>query len=258
MEVMREFPDDDTCLDWLWRDCFSAAGEHADCPKCEQSRVFHRHSTAQQRQALTCTAHCRHIHPTAGTIFHKSSTSLHLWFYAIYMMTSTRCGISAMQLERELGATYKTAWRMGKLIVQELMAQDDEPPSGTVEADEAHLGGRNRGVRNGRTGADPHKVPASRIVEHKGRVAVYTDPNVKGATLLPHIIQRVIPASTNYTDEYRFYDALTERGFKHGRIRHAEGVYVSGNIHPNTIEAFWSLVMRGFNSVYHSVSAKHL
>ena len=70
---------------------------------------------------------CGHyLYPTAGTIFHKSSTSLHLWFYAMYLMTSTRCGISAKQLERELGVTYKTAWRMFTLIRNELMTQDDE------------------------------------------------------------------------------------------------------------------------------------
>ena len=129
MEFMREFPDDDICLDWLWRNRHSPDGEHADCPKCEEPRVFHRYNTTQQRQSWTCTACGQHIHPTAGTIFHKSSTSLHLWFYAMYLMTSTRCGISAKQLERELGVTYKTAWRMAKLIRQELMVQGDKPLS---------------------------------------------------------------------------------------------------------------------------------
>ena len=85
-----------------------------------------------------------HIHPTAGTIFHKSSTSLHLWFYAMYLMTSTRCGISAKQLERELGVTYKTAWRMFNLIRNQLMADDDEPLSGEVEVDETFVGGKTR------------------------------------------------------------------------------------------------------------------
>ncbi len=82
----------------------------------EAANVFARYNTSQQRQSWTCTACGHHLHPTAGTIFHKSSTSLHLWFYAMYLMTSTRCGISAKQLERELGVTYKTAWRMANLI----------------------------------------------------------------------------------------------------------------------------------------------
>lgn len=84
-----------------------------------------------------------HVHPTAGTIFHKSSTSLHLWFYAIYLISSTRCGISAKQLERELGVNYKTAWRMFNLIRNDLMNQDgDGPLAGVVEMDETFYGGK--------------------------------------------------------------------------------------------------------------------
>ena len=89
-----DFPDDATCLDWLWRTRCAPDGENAGCPKCETVRSFRRYQTVQQRQSWTCTACGHHLHPTAGTIFHKSSTSLHLWFYAMYLMTSTRCGIS--------------------------------------------------------------------------------------------------------------------------------------------------------------------
>ncbi len=112
MEFMREFPDDNACLEWLWRTRHSPDGETAHCPKCERDRSFKRYATTQRRQSWTCTACGHHVHPTAGTIFHKSSTSLHLWFYAMYLITSTRCGISAKHLERELGVHYKTAWRM--------------------------------------------------------------------------------------------------------------------------------------------------
>ena len=132
MEFMNEFPNDDACLDWLWRNRFSPNGEDADCPKCQQLTTFTRYQTAQQRQSWTCQSCGHHLHPTAGTIFHKSSTSLHLWFYAMYLMTSTRCGISAKQLERELGVTYKTAWRMAHLIRTKLMAQDAGPFQGNT------------------------------------------------------------------------------------------------------------------------------
>lgn len=142
VEFMRDFPDDAACLEWLWRTRFSADGEHAHCPKCDTERVFKRYETKQQRQSWTCTACGQHIHPTAGTIFHKSSTSLQLWFYAMYLMTSTRCGISAKQLERELGVTYKTAWRMFNLIRSDLMEQDRTPLDGEVEMDETLLGGK--------------------------------------------------------------------------------------------------------------------
>src|SRR5258708_37472117 len=137
MEFQREFPDDAACLEWLWRTRFSADGERAVCPKCDTSRRFKRYETTTRRQSWTCTACGHHVHPTAGTIFHKSSTSLHLWFYAIYLVSSSRCGIAAKQLERELGINYKTALRMLHLIRQELMDQDYQSPlSGEAESDE--------------------------------------------------------------------------------------------------------------------------
>ena len=148
MEFMKEFADDDACLNFLWRQRYSEDGIHAQCPKCKTEREFKRYKHSQQRQAWTCQACGKHLAPTAGTIFHKSSTSLHLWFYAMYLMASTRCGISAKQLERELGVTYKTAWRMAHEIRHNLMAQDEEAFGGTtpVEIDEAYIGGRRKGL----------------------------------------------------------------------------------------------------------------
>jgi transposase len=131
MEFMREFPDDRTCLEWLWRNRYAADGSHAHCPSCDQTRKFHK---VADRPAWDCD-HCgHHLHPLAGTIFHKSSTSLHLWFFAIHLMTSTRCGIAAKQLERELGVTYKTAWRMFNLIRNRLMAEDEGELFGNVDS----------------------------------------------------------------------------------------------------------------------------
>src|SRR5437588_5890792 len=145
LEFMRAFPDDATCLGWLWRTPYSEDGEHAECPKCEQVRLFKKYEIKIRGTSWTCTGCGQHVHPTAGTIFHKSSTSLHLWFYAMWLITSTRCGISAKQLERELGVTYKTAWRMFNLIRNELMTQDtDGPLAGEVEADETWHGGKMR------------------------------------------------------------------------------------------------------------------
>lgn len=258
MEFMREFPDDAACLEWLWRNRYSEDGEHAYCPKCEAERVFRRYGTSQRRQSWTCVGCGYHLHPTARTIFHKSSTSLHLWFYAMYLMTSTRCGISAKQLERELGVTYKTAWRMAKLIRQELMVQDDEPFGGEVEMDETYVGGRRRGTPRGRPSEDSHKTPVFGMVERSGRVAAIAVRNVKAKTLMPHVQKRVLPSSVVYTDELRSYDGLKRSGYRHERIHHAEQVYVSGNVHTNTIDGFWSLIKRGINGVYHAVSAKHL
>jgi transposase-like zinc ribbon protein len=135
------FPDNDACLEHL-KERFFADG--TKCPKCGKASKFHR---IKGRSAYSCQYCGNHVYPTAGTIFHKSTVSLQLWFYAIYLMSSTRCGISAKQLEREIGVTYKTAHRMFKQI-RTLLSDDDEGPlSGEVEADETFHGGNRGRVR---------------------------------------------------------------------------------------------------------------
>jgi transposase-like protein len=259
MEFMAEFPTDDACLDWLWRNRYSYDGVHARCPKCIKDTEFARYATTQQRQSWTCTTCGHHLHPTAGTIFHKSSTSLHLWFYAMYLMTSTRCGISAKQLERELGVTYKTAWRMAYLIRTRLMTQGTEPmPHGEpIEIDETYYGPRVDNFEP-RAGEGKPKAIVFGMVQRHGRVAVTTVPNAKRATLFENIEERILPRSTIFTDELATYEGLGARGYHHRRIRHMERIYVSGDVHTNTIEGFWSLVKRGLDGVFHSVSTKHL
>jgi transposase-like protein len=130
VEFMRDFPNDAACLDWLWRNRYASDGHRADCPKCERPRKFHK---VKGRPAWDCDSCGHHLHPLAGTIFAKSSTSLHLWFFALHLMTSTRCGVSAKQLERELGVTYKTAWRMLNKIRNVLMTEDGPSPDSTRE-----------------------------------------------------------------------------------------------------------------------------
>jgi hypothetical protein len=148
-----------------------------NAPKCNTGRKFHK---VKDRPAWDCDSCGYHTHPTAGTIYHKSSTSLHLWFYAIHSMTSTRCGISAKQLERELGVTYKTAWRMANLIRNELMTQDDdEPMVGPVEMDEMYVGGRRRGTPSGRPQRGSHKTPVFGMLD-RGRGRVVARSGVRG------------------------------------------------------------------------------
>lgn len=125
-EFTREFPDDEACLQWLWRTRHAEDGLRATCPKCELRRPFHR---VRGRPAWDCDYCGYHLHPTAGTIFEKSSTSLKLWFYAMFLMSQTSCEVSAKQLERELGVTYKTAWRMLHLIRNQLMDAPLRPSS---------------------------------------------------------------------------------------------------------------------------------
>lgn len=195
----------------------------------------------------------------AGTIFQDSATSLKLWFHAIYLVSATRCGISAKQLERELGVTYKTAWRMFNKIRSLLKFDDgDGPLSGRVEADETYIGGHRRGTKRGRPGPDSHKAAVFGMVERGGKVVAVTVPNVKKVTVMPHIEKRVLPSSMVYTDELKSYDTLAAKGYGHERVNHSADVYVAGDAHVNTMEGFWSLLKRGIGGVYHSVSTKHL
>jgi len=288
MEFMADFPDDETCLRWLWTTRYAPDGEHAYCPRCEADRAFHRYETKQQRQSWTCTTCSLHIHPTAGTIFHKSSTALHLWFYAMYLMTSTRCGISAKQLERELGVTYKTAWRMFTLIRNELMTQDDDAPlSGVVEMDEMYVGGKPRladkrefakgpGTKQSAAIKWSHekKTPVFGMVEQNrkqwidgdpkptvtrhGKIVAKVVPKNPQKAIVGHIDNHVAPETVVYTDDARIYDRLSRDGWDHSTINHSEGVYVSGDIHTQTIEGFWSLVKRGIDGTHHAVSPKWL
>ena len=259
MEFVREFPDDKACLTYLWTARYAPDGTHATCPDCKVERVFRRYETGQQRQSWTCTACGKHLHPTAGTIFHKSSTALHLWFYAIYLITSTRCGISAKQLERELGVGYKTAWRMFNLIRNSLMAETPAPLSGKVEMDETYFSRSYRlGEHPGRSGKSTHERVVFGMVERQGKVVAR---HVAGATLPdvePHISEHVLPGSMVFTDDAGIYRGLGKRGYPHRRINHAARVYVDGDVHTQTIEGFWSLVKNGIGGVYHSVSAKWL
>jgi transposase-like protein len=281
MEFMADFPDDETCLAWLWKTRYALNdANEAHCPKCEEIRTFKRYGTTQSRQSWTCSACGLHLHPTAGTIFHKSSTSLHLWFYAMYLMTSTRCGISAKQLERELGVTYKTAWRMFTLIRNELMDDGSVRLTGSVEMDETFVGGKPRLADKRRmrqmadaTGstlhsaagkwADEKKTPVFGMAERNkegqpGKVVARVVPSIQAATLKKHMVRHVEVESRIYTDEGKAYRGLGKDGWEHKTIKHKQAVYVDGDVHTQQIDGFWSLVKRGINGTHFHVSAKWL
>ena len=141
----RQFPDDDACLSYLMTTYY---GKTLDCPKCGKHGKFHR---VTGQPAYECAWCGLHIHPMANTIFHRSHTSLQKWFYAIYMFTTTRHGVAAKELQRQLSVTYKTAWRMAHQI-RKLMADADGelPLGGSVEADETYVGGKRKGGKRGR------------------------------------------------------------------------------------------------------------
>lgn len=266
MEFMREYPDDATCLEKIWRDRFSPDGTHAYCPKCEQERVFKKYPIKNRRTAWSCTKKgCgHHIHPLVGTIFEKSSTSLHLWFYAIYVMASTRCGISAKQLEREIGVGYKTAWRMFHLIRTQLMGQEStEPLEGTVEADETFIGGKPRLVdkrahkgKGRKASADwmHRKSIVLGMVERGGRVRAEVIPFSGAGDIRPRVLDNVKAGSNLYTDGLPIYRTMPT--FNHAWVDHASDEYARGDVHTQTIEGFWSVMKGGLNGVYRGAVSK--
>ncbi len=255
----REFPNDDSCLEHIkeerWPDGITR------CVKCGVERKHHR---VTGRTAYACD-HCgNHIYPLAGTVFEKSTTPLKTWFYAMYLMGSTRCGISAKQIQRETGVTYKTAWRMFRQIRSLLSEEGKQLEGSTVEMDEMYHGGkRRRQGGQGRPSQGSHKVPVVGMVERNrpgriGRVVARVASDATRKTLHGLAKEYVLPSSTIYTDEYVSYDGLEAHGYTHRRINHAARIYVSGTVHTQAIEGFWSLVKRGIGGVYHSVSAKYL
>ncbi len=252
-----QFPDDEACLEHLKEQRFPKGIAH--CDKCKRDRKHHR---VTGRPAYACDYCGSMISPMAGTIFAKSATSLRLWYYAMYLMASTRCGISAKQIQRETGVTYKTAWRMFRQIRSLLSDTDKQLEGEAVEMDETYMGGvRKFGAgRKLRADLNKKKMPVFGMAERGGRVMAFATPNIKSATLFPIIRDYVLPKSTIFTDERSNYDGIRtmKNGYKHRRIMHKARVYVRGNVHTNTIEGFWSLVKRGIGGVYHSVSQKYL
>ncbi len=261
-EFLAEFPDDAACLDYLWRTRHAPDGENAECPKCQQVTAFKRYATKQQRQSWTCTACGHHLHPTAGTIFHRSSTSLRLWFHAMYLMTSTRCGISAKQLERELGVHYKTAWRIFNKVRNELMTDEGETQlSGDVEVDETSWGGKPRHKLKGMREVArfrESKTTVLGMVEREGRVRLRVIASRRGPALSREVRTHVNPSAFLITDDWPAYRPLRPEFLDHRVINHSAGSYVDGDIHTNTIEGFFGNLKTGMRGAYKHVSDQWL
>ena len=174
----NEFPNDAACLEYIKEQPYS--GGMAKCGKCGKET---KHRRVGNRTAYACQSCGNHIYPLAGTVFEKSTTSLKTWFYAMYLMCSTRCGISAKQIQRETGVTYKTAWRMFRQI-RSLLAEGLQLEGSTVEMDEMYHGGKRRqGGGQGRPSYGSHKVPVIGMVERGGRVVARVAANAKKETL---------------------------------------------------------------------------
>jgi transposase len=249
-QFQAEFPNDDACLEYLMQKRWP--GAVALCGGCKAKRKHHR---VTGRTCYACD-HCgNHLFPLAGTVFHKSTTSLTTWFYVIKLMTSTRVGVSAKQIQRETGVTYKTAWRMMKQV-RILMAEKMQL-SGPIEMDEAEFGGSDSNKPSHLRGGA--KTLVFGIVERRGRVLTAVVPNAQKETLFPIVKESVLPKAMIYTDGAPVYEQLRWMGqsHKHKAVNHEKG-YVDGYAHTNTIDGFWSLVKRGIQGVYYQVGPAYL
>jgi transposase-like protein len=250
-----QFPNDAACLEWLKNRLYP---DGIYCKNCEQITKHYRLASSP---SYSCE-HCgNHVHPTADTIFHKSCTPLTTWFYAMYLMSATRCGISAKQIERETGVTYKTAWRMFKQIRSMLNPEKSGPlggKNGQVEMDESYFGGRRKGRVGRPMTGDAQKTAVVGMVQRKGEVRAFVAADVKADTLTGFAKEYILPKSTVFTDDFSAYGGFGARFEQHRRINHSERVYVVGDTHTNTIEGFWSLVKNGIRGVYHNVGRHYL
>lgn len=234
---MARFPTDDVCLDFILNMRF-----RGDFTRIKGRKSYTRlYSNGRRKQ----------VYPLKGTIFEGSDTSLTKWFYAIFLFAHSRTGISAKELQRQIGVTYKTAWRMCDLI-RSLMAQDKNLRlKGIVEADETYIGGTRRS-----NSWMKKKTPIVGAIERGGKIVAKVLPGRSEFTVAPFIEKYVLKGSTLYSDGAPVYNTLS--GYKRGRVIHTNREWVKGNVHTNTIESVWGRTKGMIRGTHKWVSPKHL
>ncbi len=249
-DFFKRFPTDDACLKHLFEVRF---GKEPFCPKCGEVGKLRK---LAKLPAWTCNCG-HHVHPMVGTPFHRSRTPLQKWFYAMYLFTTSRHGVPAKELQRQLGVTYKAAWRMGHEIRKYMAKVDgDTPLDGHVEADETYIGGKRRGKNRGRSLVSRSVVFG--MAQRGGDIMARVVRNAQRGTLERHILENIRAGSTISTDEWAAYTHLAKRGYRHGTVQHNKDEWVRGIHHTNTLEGFWSQLKRSISGTHIHVSAKHL
>jgi len=255
-EFFARFPTDDACLEHVMNVRY---GLRHPCDKCLNLSTFHR---LADRPAYSC-AHCgTHVYPCARTIFQDTRTPLQMWFYAIYLFATTRHGVSGKELQRTLGVTYKTAYRIGMQIRKLTGSVDpDGMLRGHVELDEAYVGGRRHGKR-GRGAAG--KTVVMGLKERDGRLQTEVIPNAQMKTLRDVVTRSIEPGAIVSTDQWAAYNLLLGDGFKHGSVNHAAKEWASYDAdlevthHTNSVENFWRLFKDSVRSTHIHVSQKYM
>lgn len=234
-QFRKEFPTEDACLAYIFAQRYPTAKGYYKV----SGRKCYANSEGKQ------------IHPLSGTIFHKSDTPLTLWLYAIYLFSQSKNGVSAKELERQLGVTYKCAWRIAKSI-RSLMGPDRSKLGGTVEVDETYIGGVQQNAQGGKG-----KTPVIGAVERGGNVKAKVSQR-QTHLILDNIRKNVKVGSAIMSDKFGVYAKTKKLGYTHQSVNHWRKEYARGNVHTNTIEGFWSQLKRSLDGTYHAVSPKHL
>ena len=250
-KFIKQYPTNEACLEGIMK--LRYGGTEMDCPKCHQYGKFYRIS---RERAYICQ-HCKfQLFPCVGTPMHRSRTSLQKWFIAMHLFCTSKHGVAAKELERQLDVTYKTAWRMAHEIRKWMAKVDGENPlDGGVEIDETMVGGYRPGKRG--RGAEGKTVVLG-MLERGGEVITKVIPNVRKKTLQPIVKENVKKGSTVHTDELRSYNELDKAGYKHKTVNHGAEEFVKGDSHVNSIEGFWSRLKLSIRGTHVHVSGKHL
>ena len=255
-EFFKRFPDDEAYLAHVFNVRF---GQRHVCRACGVESTFHRMT---DRRAWACAACGDHVYPTAGTIFQDTRTPLQVWFYAIYLFVTTRHGVSAKELQRQLGVTYKTAWRIGHKIREQMdKGEVKQLLSGHVEIDEAYVGGKRPGKR-GRGAAG--KTIVMGFKERGGRLVASIIPNIKMDTLKAETLAQVALGSIVSTDELMSYSLLAREGFTHVAVKHGAKEWAVFDVqtqelhHTNSVENFWRQFKHSIRGTHVSILQKHM
>lgn len=236
---------------------------NAACPHCggaDPYKLTPKAGSTTRQGVWKCRACRKQFTVTVGTIFESSHIKLTVWLKAIYLLCSSKKGMSAHQLHRMLGITYKAAWFMAHRL---RYAMTQEPfaskLSGVIEADDTYIGGRRKRTQGGRPGPDSHKSVVMALVERGGRVRAFPIPRVTSENLSAAIREHVdIQNSTLMTDSAQQYTVIGREFDRHETVNHTKDEYVRGDAYTNTVEGFFSLLKRGITGSYHHVGKSHL
>ena len=249
-QLIDQFGSEERCFAYLEKLRWP---EGVTCPRCASKKI----SRIETRDTFDCND-CRHqFSVRVNTTFHDSHLPLWKWFLAVYMMIQAKKGVSANQLKRTLGVSYKTAWYLCHRIRRAMQDMNAPKLGGTVEVDETYVGGKRRNVGSGNY--RDHMTMVLGAVERGGRIRLRVDKRADKKTLRKFIDENVGGwAEKIYTDQHKAYGNLTDFDTTHDTVDHSKEEWVRGDVHTNSVEGVWSLFKRSIVGSYHQISAKHL